>query len=218
MGSRIALVVLASAIVGCAEARPPATATDPRAARVRASLEALAAAKGYRAVRHVTRDGRETIVRDLVLAPDYVHSTTEGGETFARGTRVARRSSSGRGWLVEEVPSAADGARADVEALLRWAGPDAHFAEPESADGCELVAFLLSGDAFARIAKAQGGTAEGAQRLIVMLWIAPDGLPRRARQQYYGASPREVTVEFSDVGIDSDPDLPGAVRRLLDLP
>jgi len=229
LGSRTALVVLVSAIVGCAETRPPATATDPRADRVRASLEALAAAKGYRAVRRVARAGRETVLHDLVLAPDYVHSTTEGNpaaETFARGTRVAKRSSSGRGWLVEEVPSAAggapgrgaSGARADVDALLRWAGPDASFAAPRAEDGCDVVEFSLDGDALARVARAQGGSVDGARRLTVSVWIGADGLPRRARQVYEGTSPREVVVEFSDVGIDSDPDLPGAVRRLLELP
>ncbi len=54
--------------------------------------------------------------------------------------------------------------------------------------------------------------------MVVEVWIGADGLPRRARQRYEGASPVEVACEFSDFGVDSDPDIPGPVRRLLDMP
>ncbi len=219
MACRIAwIVAIALAATGCAQHPPVVGAPDPRAERLAAALGGLSAQKGYRAVRRVTRDGRESVVRDLVLAPDYCHSIGEDGETFARGGRVVRRTSSGRGGLREESPTRAAAVRADVEALLRWGGPDARFAEGRTEDGCDVVEFSLEGEALARVLEAQAGGARGASRVAVTVWIGADGLPHRARQRYEGASPADIVCEFSDFGIDLDPEIPGPVRRLLDIP
>mgnify|MGYP001596027854 CR=1 FL=1 len=212
------IAAIALAATGCAQRPPVVGATDLRADRLRAALCSLSEQKGYRAVRRVARDGRESVVRDLVLAPDYCHSIGEDGETFARGARVVRRTSSGRGWLREEVPTHAVGVKADVESLLRWGGPDARFAEGRTEDGCDVVEFSLDGEALARVVEAQGGEAHGASRVAVTVWIGADGLLRRARQRYEGASPVDIVCEFSDFGIDLDPEIPGPVRRLLDIP
>lgn len=219
MGSRnLWIAAIALAALGCAQRPQVRGASDSRGERVRAALAALSAQKGYRVVRTVTRNGRESVVRDLVLAPDYVHSVAEDGEVFARGARVVRRSSSGRGWLREEVPSRAAGAQADLQALLRWAGPEARYAEPPGAEGNDVVELSLEGEALRRVVDAQGGEGDGARRVVVTVWIGQDGLPRRVRQWYEGASIVEIVCEFSDFGIDSDPDIPGPVRRLLDMP
>lgn len=219
MACRIAwIATIALAATGCMQRAPVDREPDPRADRLRAALGALSSQKGYRAVRHVTHEGREAVTRDLVIAPDYVHSVGEAGETFARGARVVRRSSSGRGWLREEAPARAAGVKADVEALLRWAGPDARFADPRREEDCDVVEFSLEGDALARVVEAQGGELHGASSVVVTVWVGADRLPRRARQRYEGASSADIVCEFSDFGVDSDPDIPGPVRRLLDIP
>lgn len=219
MGSRTAwIAAIALVALGCAQRSSVVRAPDARADRLRAALVALSSQKGYRAVRRVVRDGREFFTRDLFIAPDYVHSTGDEGEVYARGTRVVRRSSSGKGWLREEVPARAAGIRADIEALLRWAGHDARFAEPRSDDGCEVVEFAVDGETLRRVVQKRGGVAEHATRVVVVAWIGPDGLPRRTLQRSEGASPVEIDCRFSDFGVDSDPDIPGPVRRLLDLP
>ena len=76
------IAAIALAATGCMQRPSVDGALDPRADRLRAALGALSAQEGYRAARRVTRAGRETVVRDLVIAPDYVHTSGDGGESL----------------------------------------------------------------------------------------------------------------------------------------
>lgn len=216
----LALCLLAA--LGCAhtppdrpaEGPPSIAPASPGAARVHAAFAALDAQKGYRVVCRVRSGRPERVRRELLIAPDYLHYESDGVEGFVRGTRLVRRSSSGRGWVREECPPRSFDGLEGVKALLSEAGTDARFEEPRTEDGCEVLEFTIED----REALERVWPVSGVTRIVVTLGVNSDGLPFRTVRRWEGPSPMEIDDEFSDFGIDSDPGIPGPVRRLLEAP